>query len=379
MDEIWITGLGLSSALGPSLEQSWSVLLQGKSGIRCHQPFTEQRMFPLGLLGDRPRGVNELLDGALADLQQSGVLNRLPPDLPLGIVVGSSRGYQRELEQLLQRRLPQSELLAWDACYGASPGQHIAQKLECSLSLNLSPRAACATGLWAIAQGIDLIRRGDCDRALVGAVEAPVTPLTLAGFEKMGALAQLGAYPFDQQRDGFVLAEGAALLLLERRSIAEAQGVKPYAKVLGAGFSNDAYHLSTPHLNGNGALIAIQNCLTWSQRSAQDIDYIHAHGTATQYNDQMEANLIQREFPVHTVVSSTKGATGHTLGASGALGVVFCAMALQQQVLPPCVGLSRPAFTINCVTQAETAFLKNVLCLSFGFGGQNAAIALATV
>lgn len=379
MDEIWITGLGLCSALGPSLEQSWAALLQGKSGIRLHQPFPEQRIFPLGLVGARPARVNELLDGALADLRQSGALGHSLLEGPLGIVVGSSRGYQAELEQLRQNGAQELGLLGWQACYSTSPGQYLAQQLGVFTSLNLSPRAACATGLWAIAQGMDLIGRGNCDRALVGAVEAPVTPLTLAGFEKMGALARSDAHPFDQNRDGFVLGEGAALLLLERRSTAERRRIKPYARVLGAGFSNDAYHLSTPHPQGQGAIAAIQQCLHWSQRSAAAVDYIHAHGTATLYNDEMEAHLIQACFPLQPAVSSTKGATGHTLGASGAIGVALCAMALHQQVLPPCVGLKKPEFRINCVPQAATAQLKTVLCLSFGFGGQNSAIALEAV
>jgi 3-oxoacyl-[acyl-carrier-protein] synthase II len=379
MDEIWITGLGLCSALGPSLELSWAALLQGKSGIRPHQPFPEQRVFPLGLVGDRPAKVNDLLDGALRDLKQSGAIENLPLNESLGIVVGSSRGYQAELEQLRQNRLQESSLLDWNDYYSASPGQHIAQRLGGLACIHPSPRAACATGLWAIAQGMDLIQRGVCDRVLVGAVEAPVTPMTLAGFEKMGALAQISAHPFDQNRDGFVLAEGAALLMLERRSTAEHRAVKPYARVLGAGFSNDAYHLSTPHPHGEGAIAAIQKCLDCSRRCVTAVDYIHAHGTATLYNDQMEANLIQSCFPVRTAVSSTKGATGHTLGASGAIGVAICAMALHQQVLPPCVGLEKPEFPIHCISQAETAPLKTVLCLSFGFGGQNGAIALGAV
>jgi 3-oxoacyl-[acyl-carrier-protein] synthase II len=379
MDEIWITGLGLCSALGPSLEQSWATLLQRKSGICLHQPFPEQRVFPLGLVGHRLATVNGLLDGALEDLKQSGAMECLPLDESFGIVVGSSRGYQAELEQLRQNRLQESSLLDWNHYYSASPGRHIAQRLGGLACIHPSPRAACATGLWAIAQGMDLIQRGDCDRTLVGAVEAPVTPLTLAGFEKMGALAQSGAHPFDQNRDGFVLGEGAALLLLERRSSAERQGRKAYARVLGAGFSNDAYHLSTPHPYGEGAIAAIQQCLAWSHRSATAVDYIHAHGTATLYNDQMEANLIQSCFPTRTAISSTKGATGHTLGASGAIGVAICAMALHQQVLPPCVGLEKPEFAIHCVSQAERAPLNTVLCLSFGFGGQNGAMALAAV
>lgn len=379
-DEIWITGLGLCSALGLSLAESWQGLLQGESGIRLQQPFSEQRAFPLGLVSDRPNSVNELLDLAWADLTVSASLNNpIGGQESAGIVVGSSRGYQAELEGLCQAAIwDPIELEKWQFCYGESPGRYLAEKLGLS-GVNLSPRAACATGLWAIAQGMALIQQGICDQVLVGAVEAPVTPLTLAGFKKMGALSTQGAYPFDQNRDGFVLGEAAALLWLERRTIAEQRGVKPYAKLLGAGFGNDAYHRSAPHPQGAGAIAAVQQCLAKSDCSAEAIGYIHAHGTATAYNDQMEADLIQTLFPGQVAVSSTKGATGHTLGASGTIGAVFCALALQQQVLPPCVGLEHPAFPLNFVQKTQTASFRTALCLSFGFGGQNGAIALAAL
>ncbi len=143
--------------------------------------------------------------------------------------------------------------------------------------------------------------------------------------------------------------------------------------------TNDACHPNAPDLNGTSGLVAIEQCLQRSQLSPQDIDYIHAHGTGTKLNDKNEAKLIKKMFPQGVAVSSTKGATGHTLGASGALGLAFCLMALKHQILPPCVGLKEPEFNLDLVKVARKTKVKNALCLSFGFGGQNVVIALGRI
>jgi 3-oxoacyl-[acyl-carrier-protein] synthase II len=243
-----------------------------------------------------------------------------------------------------------------------------------------APMAACSTGLVAIAQGFRLIEAGYCDRALVGAVDSPITPLTLAGFTQMGALAKMGAYPFDLAREGLVLGEGGAVLILERESVARSRHAKIYGTVLGIGLSNDAYHLSAPEPTGKLAAHAIDGCLHQANRIPTQIQYIHAHGTATRRNDAREAQLFRQKFP-HVAISSTKGATGHTLGASGAIGSVFCLKAIQEQVMPPCVGLQDPleGGAIDWVRQARTATIQSALCLSFGFGGQNGAIAFGQI
>jgi 3-oxoacyl-[acyl-carrier-protein] synthase II len=239
--------------------------------------------------------------------------------------------------------------------------------------------AACATGIWAIAQGFELIQTGRCERVIVGAVEAPVTPLTLAGFDKMGALATTGAYPFDKRREGLVLGEGAAVLVLESADLALSRSAPVYGKLLGFGLTSDAYHVSAPAPNLKSAIAAVKQCLERSHLSPSDINYIHAHGTGTQLNDQNEAQLIQELFARGVPVSSTKGATGHTLGASGALGAAFCLKALKHQLLPPCVGLKEPDFELDLVTTPRRGEIRRTLCLSFGFGGQNAVLALARV
>jgi 3-oxoacyl-[acyl-carrier-protein] synthase II len=240
----------------------------------------------------------------------------------------------------------------------------------------LAPMAACATGIWAIAQATFLIQSGQCQQVLTGATEAAITPLTLTGFQKMGAVAKTGAYPFDLHREGLVLGEGGAMLILESAESAKQRQAKVYGKILGFGLTTDAYHPNTPEPAGKSATAAIKQCLERSHLTPKDIDYIHAHGTATQINDKIESKIIQSLFPQSVPVSSTKGATGHTIGASGALGVAFCLMALQQQILPPCVGLKQPEFDLNFVSEAHQTKVQRVLCFSFGFGGQNAVIAL---
>jgi 3-oxoacyl-[acyl-carrier-protein] synthase II len=380
MTDVWVTGMGLCSALGATLAQSWSALIRGESGILHQQPFLRLPPFPLGMIGQHPAALDQLLSIALADLLN---MTQVQPSAcgQWGVVVGSSRGYQAEFERLSshwhsEATLPSEPNWAW--LYGQSPAATIAQKLGITGPV-LAPRAACATGLWAIAQGVELIQSGQCDAVIAGAVEAPITPLTLAGFQRMGALAKDGAYPFDPRRQGFVLGEGAALLLLERRESAVQRGAQPYAQVLSFGLTNDAHHPNAPSQNLAAALTAIQFCLTRSKLHVDQVDYIHAHGTATHLNDTAEASLIQSLFSSRTAISSTKGATGHTLGASGAIGAAFCASALHHQQYPPCTGLQQSAYDLNLVLQPRKAPIKNALCLSFGFGGQNAAIAFAVV
>jgi 3-oxoacyl-[acyl-carrier-protein] synthase II len=240
----------------------------------------------------------------------------------------------------------------------------------------LAPMAACATGIWSLAQGFELIQTGQCQRAIAGAVETPITPLTLAGFQQMGALAETGAYPFDKNREGLVLGEGAAVFVLETAESAKARGAKIYGEILGFGLTADAFHANAPEVGGKSAIYAVKQCLERSNLSPIDIDYIHAHGTGTVLNDRNEAQLIKYLFPQNVAVSSTKGATGHTLGASGVLGVAFSLLGLRDRILPPCVGLRESEFDLNLVRVARQSEIQNLLGFSFGFGGQNAVIAL---
>ena len=403
--EVVVTGIGTISALG-RLDSSWKSLLASKSGIKLHQPFAELKALPLALINEKPANLNILVDLVVKDaLQDAGLVPPLPD---CGVVIGSSRSQQAQWEKLAQASYylydaehPDSRLQDAEHPHSrsqAEPGNDYSKALPCllqdwletlphmgaiaaarqigSTAPVLAPMAACATGIWAIAQAFELIRSGQCQRAIAGAVEAPITPLTLAGFEQMGALAKTGCYPFDRYREGLVLGEAAAVLVLESSELAHRRGASIYGQILGFGLTADAYHISAPELGGKSAIAAVKQCLGRSQLSFGDIDYIHTHGTSTQLNDQNEAYLIRHLFPQGVAVSSTKGSTGHTLGASGALGVAFCLMGLKYQILPPCVGLNEPEFDLDLVKEPRRGNIRRMLCFSFGFGGQNAVIAL---
>lgn len=389
--EVVVSGIGLVSALGASLKASWQELLSGQSGIRLYQPFPELEPKPLGLIGKQPVGLTTLTELVVASaLEDAGLVSPLPD---CGVVIGSSRSHQASWEQLArqfyaERCRGESYTAANARTVGSLPMQAFLDTLPHMMAIAaarqigsviapvLAPMAACATGIWALAQGFELIQTGQCQRVIAGAVEAPITPLTLAGFSQMKALARTGAYPFDRQREGLVLGEGAAVLVLESAELARRRSAPIYGQLLGFGLTADGYHVSAPEPGCSSAIAAVKQCLERSHLSLADIDYIHAHGTATQLNDRNEAQLVQYLFSHRVPVSSTKGATGHTLGASGALGAAFCLMALKHQLLPPCVGLKEPEFDLNLVTTPRRSEIRQVLCFGFGFGGQNAVVAL---
>ncbi len=388
MHQVVITGIGLVSALGENLEDSFWNLIAGKSGIKLLQPFPELEQRPLGLIGKKPARVRMLTELVIASVLKDAEL--VPPMPTCGVVIGSSRSDQGMWEQMvcqmevgadfsspLSPHSPHSphSPIPWLETLPHMNAIAAARQIGAS-GVVLAPMAACATGIWAIAQAAYLVQTGQCERVIAGAVEAPITPLTLAGFQQMGVLAKTGAYPFDLQREGLVLGEGAAVFVLESAELAKQRQARVYGQILGFGLTADAYHPNSPEPGGRSAIAAVKQCLERSHLTPEDIDYIHAHGTATQLNDSMERLIIQRLFSHNVAVSSTKGATGHTLGGSGALGVAFSLMALKHQILPPSVGLKNPEFDLNLVRTARYSEIKNVLCFSFGFGGQNAVIAL---
>ncbi|HLO84419.1 MAG TPA: beta-ketoacyl-ACP synthase [Nostocaceae cyanobacterium] len=380
MTQVFVTGIGLVSALGKSLEVSWQNLLAGKTGIKLHQPFPELGIVPLGLIGEKPANLSMITQMAVTAALKDAEL--VPPLVDCAVVIGSSRSQQAAWENLATQMYGQNNRPAnlenWLNTLPHTSAIATARQIGATGAV-LAPMAACATGTHAIAQAVILIQTGQYQRVIAGAVEAPITPLTIAGFRQMGALATTGAYPFDLHREGLVLGEGGAIFVLESAELAQQRQAKIYGEILGFGLTTDAYHPNQPDPQGQGAIAAIQQCLKHSQLTASNIDYIHTHGTATQLNDRIESTLIQKLFPVNIPISSTKGATGHTLGASAALGVAFSLLALQQKTLPPCVGLTQPEFDLNFVTTNSHQEIQQALCFSFGFGGQNAVIALKNI
>jgi len=364
--QVVVTGIGLVTSLGENCQTTWNALLAGNSGIKLGNP-------PLASLIWEPLEFYHLpkVEGLLKKAVNEAVADaHLTTPLPdCGVVIGSSRGYQAEFERQLG-----SHWLNLLSLSGA-----IASYIQTKNTV-LSPMAACATANWTIFQAYELIQQGHCEMAIAGAADSALTPLTIAGFQKLGAMAKTGLYPFSHEREGMILGEGAAVLILE--SLASAQrrkAAKVYGQILGCGITNDAYHLTNfdpIHLQG---AIAINTCLERSGLSSSDIDYISTHGTGTIINDAMEANLIEKIFPHAPFISATKGATGHALGATGMMESAFCLLALSNGLLPPCAGLRSPAFELNFVRSSVSSSIKTALNLSFGFGGQNSAIAFARV
>ena len=368
-----VTGMSCQTALG-GLDLTWRSLLLGRSGIRQHQPFLDLPPQPIALIGLVPHTLEALVHTLIPAVLIDADLDLLQPDC--AIVLGSSRGNQQCWERFMREgslHHASSILTQWETSLPYQAATLAAELMGSTAEIH-SPMNACATGITAIAQGFRLIESGYCDRVIVGAIEAPITPLTLAGFRRMGALASTYARPFDRDRDGFVLGEGGAALILERESTAQARHAKSYGRILGIGLTADAYHFSAPEPTGKEAARSVALCLRQANLKPDQIQFIHAHGTATRLNDAREAQLFKTDFP-NAAISSTKGATGHTLGASGAIGAVFCLKALQHQILPPCVGLQNPEDdSIDWVRHARPSAVHHALCLSFGFGGQNSAI-----
>ena len=247
---------------------------------------------------------------------------------------------------------------------------------------NLSATTACAAGTHAIIEACKTLEFGQCEGMIVVGSEAAITPLALAGFGAMNALSKRNddprgaSRPFDVERDGFVMGEGAGALVLETLEHAQKRGAKIYAEVAGFGESADAYHITTPHHEGRGAKQALE--AAWKMAGSPAVDYINAHGTGTRYNDLYEASAIADVFGSAPLVSSTKGQIGHTLGAAGAIEAVITLLAMEEGVVPPLINYtgSEPEMArINLVKQVPVKVkLETALSCNFGFGGTNAAV-----
>jgi 3-oxoacyl-[acyl-carrier-protein] synthase II len=245
---------------------------------------------------------------------------------------------------------------------------------------------ACAAGAHAIARAVDLIRSGRVEVCLAGGTEAAVTPLTVAGFAAARALSarndepERASRPFDRGRDGFVIGEGAAVLVLEEEGHARARGARIYAEVAGVGLSSDAHHETAPHPEGEGAALAMRAALDDAGIAPGDVGYVNAHGTSTPLGDVAEARAIDRVFGRHAVaVSATKSTTGHLLGAAGAVEAAATALALARGVLPPTINLEDPdpdCDLDHVACSARRADVRAALSNCFGFGGCNASLAL---
>ena len=251
---------------------------------------------------------------------------------------------------------------------------------------NVSSVSACATGTHSIGDAFRMIQRGDADAMIAGGTESTVTPLGIAGFNVMKALSTrnedpaAASRPFEKNRDGFVMAEGAGIVILEEYEAAKARGAKIYAEVCGYGLSGDAYHLTAPAPNGEGAARCIKMALSTAGVNPEEIDYINAHGTSTHFNDRYETMAIKSVLGEHArkvMVSSTKSMTGHCLGAAGGVEAVYTVMAMDRGAIPPTINYEEPDpecdldYVPNVARQAP---VNVALSNSFGFGGTNATL-----
>lgn len=404
-----VTGMGCVSPLGNDVSTLWENLLKGKSGVGPLTLFdtsehpskiaAEVKGFdPAALFGNREaRRMDRFAQFGVASAQQalqnSGLLINDANRERIGVIIGSGIGGMGTLfEQLkvyYERGAMRVSPLLVPMMLPDSAGGIVAI-MEGLRGPNVSVSAACATGNYAIGMAMSIIREDQADVVLAGGAEAVITPIAMAGMANMNALTasyedepERASRPFDLNRDGFVMGEGGAVLVLESLEHAHARGAKILAEVTGYGATNDAYHITAPAENGEGAATCMRIALQDAALCETDIDYINAHGTSTPPNDKSETGAIKAifgEYAYQIPVSSTKSMTGHLLGAAGALEALICIQVLQTGMLPPTINYETPdpECDLDYVpNQARQASVQHTLSNSFGFGGHNASLILS--
>ena len=406
--QVVVTGLGCISPLGNDVLTLWENLLLGKSGVGriTHydpskykiQIAAEVKDFDGGaLFGSREaRRMDRFTQFGLAAAQQAVSHARLQINNSnrdrIGVVLGTAIGGLGTLFEQMQVFLARSPDRVSPFLVPMMLPDSGAGMIAIHLGVrgpNMAVVTACATGTNAVGEAAEMIRRGAADVVLAGGSEASVVPIAMAGLGVMTALSprndapQLASRPFDRDRNGFVMGEGAAVLVLEELGHAQARGAPLLAELSGYGATNDAYHISAPAENGAGAALCMQAALENAGLSLNEIDYINAHGTSTPLNDKSETAGIRTvfgELAYKIPVSSTKSMTGHLLGASGAMEALICVQVLKNGILPPTINYEfpDPDCDLDYVpNQARELNVQNVMSNSFGFGGHNATIVLS--
>lgn len=403
-----VTGMGLVTPLGTGVEKNWDALIAGRSGIRRISRFSNLEAYPSQIAGEVPdfsaadfiepkeiKKMDLFIQYAVAAAAMAMTDSGLKIDAELAEQVGVIIGVglcgidtiETTKEAILQggpRKI--SPFFIPKVISNLAPGQ-IAIR-HGAKGINLTPTSACASGTHAIGEAYHLIRRGLQDAVITGGAESAITPLAVGGFAAMKALStrndepERASRPFDRDRDGFVIAEGSGVLILEERERALQRGAKIYAEVVGYAANGDAHHMTAPAPEGEGAARCMRLALKDAGLAPTDVDYINAHGTSTEYNDANETMAIKKVFgeqAAKLAVSSTKSMTGHLLGAAGAVEGVFSALSLHHGLIPPTINYDNPdpQCDLDYVpNEARKADLKVVLSNSFGFGGTNACVIL---
>jgi 3-oxoacyl-[acyl-carrier-protein] synthase II len=388
------------------LEKNWQAVSAGRSGIRTISRFQNTEFFASRIAGEvpdfraedfiEPKEIKKMdlfmqYSVAAADMaMKHGGFKIDPEEAPrVGVIIGvglcgleTIETYHKAYLEGGPRKI--SPFFIPKVISNLAPGQ-IA--IRCGAKgVNWTPTSACASGNHAIGEAFQSIRRGLQDAVIAGGAESAITPLGVGGFSSMKALStrndapERASRPFDKERDGFVIAEGSAVLILEERERALKRGAKIYAEVIGYAANGDAFHMTSPAPEGEGAARCMALALEDADIRPQDVSYINAHGTSTEYNDKNETQAIKTVFGEQAYkipISSTKSMTGHLLGAAGAVEAVYSVLALQHGLIPPTINYENPdpECDLDYVpNEARKADLKIALSNSFGFGGTNACL-----
>src|ERR1700712_1098763 len=389
MDGIVVTGRGIVSPVATGVDAFFDALLGMRSGIGeeglapCADFDPEQVMTPKEARRT-DRFAQLAIDAAHQAADEAGLPGGGDPRR-VGVIVGTGVGGLTTLQAECKTWLEEGDRAVSPLFVPMMMPNAAAGQIAMRRGLHgpgFSIASACSTGAHSIGEAARLITRGEADVMVAGGTEAALVGLCLAAFKRMGALSRVGeSRPFDTRRDGFVMGEGSAVLVLEREEHAKARGAQIYARVTGYGASNDAFHITQPEENGRGAVEAMTAALRDAALAPADVGYVNAHGTSTPINDRVETLALRKVLGEDgPPVSSCKGAVGHTLGAAGAIEALACVEALRRGALPPTLGLEAidPECAADHIAGAprEAPDLKVALSNSFAFGGQNATLVL---
>jgi len=416
MRRVVVTGLGLVTPLGADVETAWANLIAGKSGAGPITRFdaSDQKCriacevkpadHPWGFDADKrvdhkiQRQVDPFIvygiDAASQALEDAGLTEmseaeRLRAGCSIGSGIGGLPGIEKESLVLAEKGPGRvSPHFVHGRLINLISGQ-VSIKYGL-MGPNHAVVTACSTGAHSIGDAARMIRDDDADIMLAGGAESTICPIGIAGFAQARALStafndqpEKASRPYDKDRDGFVMGEGAGVVVLEELEHARARGAKIYAEVIGYGLSGDAHHVTAPHPEGSGAFRSMEMALRKAGVSPADIDYINAHGTSTPLGDELELGAVRRLFGdaiANVSMSSTKSAIGHLLGGAGAVEAIFCILAMRDQIVPPTLNLDNPSESCEGVDlvpyQAKKRPVRAVLNNSFGFGGTNASLVM---
>jgi 3-oxoacyl-[acyl-carrier-protein] synthase II len=400
-----VTGLGLVTPVGNTVETTWTALVEGRSGAGYIKKFDAEKypvrfacevndFDPLNYVEKKDaRKMGAFIQYAIAASQEavndSGL--KINDDIAEGVGTYISSGIgdfwaiEREHEKLLKDGPGRvSPFFIPSAIVNLASGQvsirHNAK------GPNSATATACSAGAHAIGDSFKIIQRGDAEAMICGGAESAITPMSVAGFAALRALStrnndpQHASRPFDSGRDGFVIGEGAGIVILEELEFARKRGARIYAEIVGYGMTGDAFHITMPDDSGSGAVRVMQKALGDAKVQPEEVMYINAHGTSTPYNDKFETMAIKKTFGEHAqkmAISSTKSMTGHLLGAAGGVEAVFSILSIHRDVLLPTINYETPDPECDLdyiPNQARKARIDYALSNSFGFGGTNAAL-----